>query len=184
MDRNLLQLCRSSMNQRTRRKGFFQGPRGVKTCRVNTTMCTTTAILSIWLIKSLNACLVDLRNLLPDDIYENNDLSATAAPYLDFDPITNRVILNAPQFFFDEVAATLQGASSTQFYLNERLYDIFVELPYVYVSITGELNYRMIVRYNNNNIVPKNVRLETAATVKGEYQYRVVKFVHMFQESI
>ena len=46
-------------------------------------------------------------------------------------------------------------------YFNERLYDLFVGLPYEYISDTGELNYRLKVAYNNNNPVSKNIQMRS-----------------------
>ena len=65
---------------------------------------------------------------------------------------------NAHQFFFDEVGAKVtDGKSFVEIYFNERLYDLFAGLPYEYVSVTGELNYRLRVMYNQSNLVTRNV---------------------------
>ncbi|MFM7981047.1 MAG: hypothetical protein ACKPKO_17190, partial [Candidatus Fonsibacter sp.] len=74
------------------------------------------------------------------------------APYLDFDPTTNRVILHAQQYYFDEVGATIQKGKYIHICLNERLYDIFVGLRYEHVSSDGELNYRLRVMYNKKKL--------------------------------
>ncbi|MFM7981464.1 MAG: phage minor capsid protein, partial [Candidatus Fonsibacter sp.] len=66
-------------------------------------------------------------------------------------------------------------------YFNERLYDLFVGLPYARVSSDGELNYRLRVMYNNNNLVPKQV-LIPGSTRTAEFIYKTVKFVQMSQE--
>ena len=50
------------------------------------------------------------------------------------------------------------------------------------MSINGELNYRLRVMYNNNNLVPRNVPPENAIARNGDYQFKVVKFVQMYQE--
>ena len=36
--------------------------------------------------------------------------------------------------------------------------------------------------YNNNNLVPRNVLPENAIAINGDYQFKVVKFVQMYQE--
>ena len=72
-------------------------------------------------------------------------IDLAVAPYLDFGPTTHRVVLHAHHCVFDEVATTLQGIYNVQFYFNERLYDLFVGLPYKLVSLEGELNYRLRV---------------------------------------
>ncbi len=84
-------------------------------------------------------------------------LFATVAPYIDFDVQTNRVIVHAEQNFYDEVYAKLSNLNYIKIYFNERLYDLFVGVPYEFVSNTGELNYRLKVVYNNSNLVPKTV---------------------------
>ena len=84
--------------------------------------------------------------------------STAVAPYLVFDPRTNRSILNAQQFFFDDVANTLTGVPNVEIYFNERLYDLFVGLPYEYVSI------------------PWRVELQT----EGHAQTRTTLFLKMF----
>ena len=84
-------------------------------------------------------------------------LDATVEPFLDFHPTTNRVILYADQVYYDETWAKASLIDVVHIYFNERLYDLFIGLPYEYVSITGELNYRLRVMYNNSNLVPKNV---------------------------
>ena len=132
--------------------------------------------------KALIIALNNLKSLLPTDALGRTALYATVAPYLDFDPTTNRVILHAHQFFFDEVAAETAGIKIVEIYFNERLYDLFVGLPYKYVSINGELNYRLRVMYNNNNFVPRNVLPENTIAINGDYQFKVVKFVQMYQE--
>ena len=49
-------------------------------------------------------------------------------------------------------------------YLNERIYDLFVGDPYEFVSITGELKYRLKVVYNNSNLVSKTVQVPGVPT--------------------
>ncbi|MFM7985001.1 MAG: hypothetical protein ACKPKO_37345, partial [Candidatus Fonsibacter sp.] len=72
-------------------------------------------------------------------------LDYAVAPYLDFDPTTNRVILHAQQFYFDEMGPVVRGGYVIKIYFNERLYDLFVGLPYEHLSSEGELNYRLRV---------------------------------------
>ena len=89
-------------------------------------------------------------------------LDATVAPYVDFDPLTTRVILHADQAFYDESWAGLSAVNVIRIYFNERLYDLFVGLPYEYVSETGKLNYRLKVAYNSNNLVSKHILMRSA----------------------
>ncbi|MFM7979818.1 MAG: phage minor capsid protein, partial [Candidatus Fonsibacter sp.] len=98
-----------------------------------------------------------------------------------FDPTTNRVILHAQQFVFDEVGAHVNEIYNVQIFFNERLYNLFVGLPYEHVSSDGELNYRLRVIYNKNNLVPEQV-LIPGTTDNGDYVFKTVKFVQMSQE--
>ena len=88
-------------------------------------------------------------------------LDITVAPFLDFDPTTNRVILYADQVYYDETWAESSHIDGIEIYLNERLYDLRIGLPYKYVSITKELNYRLRVVYKHSNLVPKNNIVES-----------------------
>ncbi|MFM7981412.1 MAG: phage minor capsid protein [Candidatus Fonsibacter sp.] len=107
--------------------------------------------------KAFASALNILRSYMPQNDQGATLIDAAVALYLDFDPTTNRVILHAHQSFFDEVGTTVNDLYNVQIYLNERLYDLFVGLPYEHVSSDGELNYRLRVMYNNNNLVPRKV---------------------------
>ena len=70
-------------------------------------------------------------------------------------------------------------------YFNQRLYDIFVGLPYEHISTEGELNYRLRVMYNNNNLVPRQVLINSPSNQGTKHIYfpfKTVKFVQMSQE--
>ena len=82
--------------------------------------------------------------------------------------------------FYDETWAKASNMVELQIYFNERLYDLFIGLPYEYVSITRELNYRLRVMYNNSNLVPKNVL--TLTTPGAPLVYKRINFVQMNQE--
>ncbi|MFM7984979.1 MAG: phage minor capsid protein, partial [Candidatus Fonsibacter sp.] len=105
--------------------------------------------------KAFDVALNNIRSYMPQNDQGATLIDAAVSPYLDFDPTTNRVILHAHQFFFDEVGVAISGGRYVKIYFNERLYDLFVGLPYERVSSDGELNYRLRVMYNNNNLVPR-----------------------------
>ena len=130
--------------------------------------------------KALAEALSSLINVMPQNKQGATLIDLAVAPYLDFDPTTNRVILHAHHLLFDEVATTLQGIYNVQIYFNERLYDLFVGLPYELVPTEGELNYRLRVMYNNSNLVPRNVLVE-GTTSNADFVYRTVKFIQMQQ---
>ncbi|MFM7978548.1 MAG: hypothetical protein ACKPKO_04465 [Candidatus Fonsibacter sp.] len=62
-------------------------------------------------------------------------------------------------------------------YLNERLYDLFVGVPYQFVSNTGEMNYRLKVICNNSNLIYKTVLVPSVptATTNKSIMYRWLK---------
>ena len=48
-------------------------------------------------------------------------LAGVQPPFLDFDPITNRVILHADILWFDEVIPRRRNVAPIKIYINERL---------------------------------------------------------------
>jgi hypothetical protein len=128
---------------------------------------------------ALSTSFENLRDALPK-IGGASPIDATVAPYLDFDPLTNRVVLHADQTFYDDTWAALSGVQTIKLYFNERLYDLLIGLPFEHVSETGEPNYRLRVLYNNSNLVPKNVLVVTPP--EDLASYKKVNFVHMSQE--
>ena len=77
--------------------------------------------------------------------------------------------MNAEQKFYDEMYTTLSTVNSVRIYFNERLYVLFVGVPFEFVSDTGESNYRLRVVYNFSNLVPKTALVSgvpTAGTKK------------------
>jgi hypothetical protein len=69
---------------------------------------------------ALSTSFENLRDALPK-IGGASPIDATVAPYLDFDPLTNRIILHADQTFYDDTWAALSGVQTIKVYLNERL---------------------------------------------------------------
>ena len=59
--------------------------------------------------KALAVALSTLKRVMPQNNQGVSLIELAAAPYLDFDPTTNRVILHAHQFLLDEVGAAIQG---------------------------------------------------------------------------
>ena len=86
--------------------------------------------------------------------------------------------MNAEQIVYDEVYTTLSTENLVKIYFNERLYDLFVGVPFEFVSDTGELNYRLRVVYNFSNLVPKTVLVSGVPTA----QTKPVSYVQMQQE--
>ena len=83
-------------------------------------------------------------------------LAGDQPPFLDFDPITNRVILHDDILWFDKVLPRRRNIHPIEIYFNERLYDLFVGLPYYYLRrSTDKYAYQLRVKYNNSNAVDK-----------------------------
>jgi len=125
---------------------------------------------------ALQEAFADLYTQVP--VGDASPLFATVAPYIDFDVQTNRVIVHAEQTFYDEVYTELSSVNSVKIYFNGRLYDLFVGVPYEFVSNTGDLNYRLKVLYNNSNLISKTV-LVTGVPTAGT---KKVNYVQMSQE--
>ena len=128
---------------------------------------------------ALNTSFANLRDALPK-IGAASPIDATVAPYLDFDPLTNRAVLHADQTFYDDTWVALSGIQAIKIYFNERLYDLLIGLPFEHVAETGELNYRLRVLYNNSNLVPKNVLV--VIPPEDLPSYKKINFVQMSQE--
>ncbi len=88
-------------------------------------------------------------------------LDATVSPFFDSDPHTNRIILYAVFFSYDEVYTTIVCIPPVEIYFNERLYDLCIVLPTSCVSKTGNLNYNIRVVNNLYNLVPEFVPLKS-----------------------
>ncbi|MFM7989492.1 MAG: hypothetical protein ACKPKO_60280, partial [Candidatus Fonsibacter sp.] len=84
---------------------------------------------------AFNLIIVDLNRL-----DYRTTLETTVSLFLDFDPHTNKIILYADFFAYDEVYTTITGTPPDEIYLNERLYDLCIGLPSSRVSKTGDLN--------------------------------------------
>ena len=107
-------------------------------------------------------------------------LDTVQPPFLDFDPITNRVILHADILWFDEVIPIKRNVNPIEIYFNERLYDLFVGLQYSYRSAIGNENYKLRVKYNNSNAVDKKI-VVGPDPVTGTETIKVT-YVQMYQE--
>ncbi|MFM7987857.1 MAG: phage minor capsid protein, partial [Candidatus Fonsibacter sp.] len=59
--------------------------------------------------KAFETALSNLISYMPQNDQGATVLDYAVAPYLDFDPTTNRVILHAQQYYFDEVGTAVQN---------------------------------------------------------------------------
>ncbi|MFM7990562.1 MAG: hypothetical protein ACKPKO_65705, partial [Candidatus Fonsibacter sp.] len=105
----------------------------------------------------------------------------TLPPYLDFDIITNRVIVHAEQIRYDEPFLTLTSDPAINIFFNERLFDLFVGMQYTFESNQGNANYRLRVAYNGSNLVTRDV-VEGYDAVEQAVTYVPINYVQMFQK--
>ncbi|MFM7977919.1 MAG: phage minor capsid protein, partial [Candidatus Fonsibacter sp.] len=59
--------------------------------------------------KAFDSAFNNLRSYMPQNEKGGTIIDYAVAPYLDFDPTTNRVILHAQQFYFDEMGPAVRG---------------------------------------------------------------------------
>ncbi|MFM7983590.1 MAG: phage minor capsid protein, partial [Candidatus Fonsibacter sp.] len=95
--------------------------------------------------RALRIALFDLRDLYGPEQFDVP--KPTQPPYLDFDIITNRVILHAEQIRYDETFLTLTGGPAINIFFNQRLFDLFVGMQHTFETSQGDDNYRLRVAY-------------------------------------
>ena len=76
-------------------------------------------MINLALETAFNVLIVDLLRL-----EDNTPLDTTVSPFLDFDPHTNKNILYADFFAYDEVYTGVTGTPPVEINFNERLYDL------------------------------------------------------------
>ena len=105
----------------------------------------------------------------------------TLPPYLEFDHITNRVILHAEQIRYDETFLTKTGGMAINIFFNERLFDLFVGMQHTLVTKQGDENYRLRVVYNGSNLVTRDI-VEGYDAVNESVTFEPFNYVQMYQE--
>ncbi|MFM7987779.1 MAG: phage minor capsid protein, partial [Candidatus Fonsibacter sp.] len=105
--------------------------------------------------RALRTAFVALRVAVTPVVFDQP--KPTLWPYLDFDIITNRVILHAEQIRYDETFLTKKGGPASNIFFNERLFDLFVGMQHTFESSQGDANYRLRVAYNGSNLVTRDV---------------------------
>ena len=96
-----------------------------------------------------------------------NTFAATTAPYLEFDPSTNKCILNSEINFFKQDQST-----PVEIYFNSRLYELFVGFRSDFISYDGDKNHKLIV-IDTRGINYKLIKLANGTTYT---------FIQMYQE--
>lgn len=73
-------------------------------------------------------------------------------PFMQFDPQSNRFILNAPYDFFERLqpgTIVIGGGSIyVELYFNTRLYELLSSFPAIFCGFAGDKNYLMVVKNN------------------------------------
>ena len=105
----------------------------------------------------------------------------TLPPYLEFDHITNRVILHAEQIRYDETFLTRTGDPAINIFFNERLFDLFVGMQYTFESSQGDANYRLRVAYNGSNLVTRD-EITGYDPDAEKVNFIEMNYVQMYQE--
>jgi hypothetical protein len=105
----------------------------------------------------------------------------TLPPYLEFDHITNRVILHAEQIRYDETFLEKTLGLAINIFFNERLFDLFVGMQHTLVTKQGDENYRLRVAYNGSNLVTRN-DIKGYDAVAELVTFVDLDYVQMYQE--
>ena len=120
-----------------------------------------------------------LRASIPKE-FHISPVDATTAPFLDFDTTLNRVVLYADNVFYSfsstevEFETELDDNPRVQIYFNERLYNLFVGLPYTYMTKQGDLNYKLKIAESRAGLFQKTVTDMGEANVGGVIQPTVL----------
>ena len=116
-----------------------------------------------------------LRASIPKE-FHISPVDATTSPFLDFDTTLNRVVLYADNVFYSfsstevEFKTELDDNPRVQIYFNERLYNLFVGLPYTYMTKQGDLNYKLNVAESRAGLFQKTVTDMGESNVGGVIQ--------------
>ena len=129
--------------------------------------------------EALRDAFLDLRTAVTPVVFDLP--KPTLPPYLEFDHVTNRVILHAEQIRYDETFLTKTGGMAINIFFNERLFDLFVGMQHTLESKQGDANYRLRVAYNGSNLVTRDV-IEGYDAVNESVTFEPFNYVQMYQE--
>ena len=128
---------------------------------------------------TLKSALLDLRVAVTPVVFDQP--KPTLPPYLEFDHITNRVILHAEQIRYDETFLEITLGLAINIFFNERLFDLFVGMQHTLESKQGDANYRLRVAYNGSNLVPRDI-VEGYDAAAEKVEFLEMNYVQMYQE--
>ena len=129
--------------------------------------------------EALRDAFLDLRTAVTPVVFDLP--KQTLPPYLEFDHVTNRVILHAEQIRYDETFLDITGGLAINIFFNERLFDLFVGMQHTLESKQGDANYRLRVAYNGSNLVTRD-EITGYDAVNGSVTFEPFNFVQMYQE--
>ena len=112
-----------------------------------------------------------LWTLIPKSASSVSPIDPTTSPFLDFDTVSNRVMLYADKAFYTTASA---NNPRIDIYFNERLYNLFVGLPYTHITKNGDLNYKLKVTESRAGTVQRTITEQGLALVGGVVQPTVL----------
>ena len=128
---------------------------------------------------ALKTAFLDLRVAVTPVVFDLP--KQTLPPYLEFDHVTNRVILHAEQIRYDETFILSTGGMAINIFFNERLFDLFVGMQHTLESKQGDANYRLRVAYNGSNLVTRDI-IEGYDAAEEKVDFLPMNYVQMYQE--
>ena len=102
-------------------------------------------------------------------------VAASFQPFLEFDPVTYKCILNTESLWFNP-AVTM---SPVRIYFNSRLHELFVGLRSTFITNTGDKNYRMDVK-DPYNIFQKIVTFGNGTKYTFTQTYQTLSSVSLW----
>ena len=126
-------------------------------------------------IDLINAAFVTSYNslwtLIPKSASSVSPIDPTTSPFLDFDTVSNRVMLYADKAFYTTASA---NNPHIDIYFNERLYNLFVGLPYTHITKNGDLNYKLKVTESRAGTFQRTITEQGLTLVGGVVQPTVL----------
>ena len=71
---------------------------------------------------------------------------------------------------YDKVYTGMVGIPPVEIYFNERLYNLFVGLPYTYMTTHGDLNYKLKVVSSRSGLFQKSITDTVETIIEGVNQ--------------
>ena len=101
-------------------------------------------------------------------------IDPTTSPFLDVDTVSNSVMLYADKAFYTTTSAEIENIPRIDIYFNERLYNLFVGLPYTYMTKNGDLNYKLKVTESRAGSFQRTITEQGLTLVNGVVQTTIL----------